>query len=166
MENRKGNRNKLRILRVYKGMRERCNNPNHIGYKYYGGKGVKVLITRSRFIDWYLENIPDERARLNVDRIDPLGDYEESNMQLITARENSLKSLEENPALETKLSNLKKANDARSKSITIDNIEYSSLRAASRAVGITTRTMNSAISKTKTRKFKIKMKPTLIPHVD
>jgi hypothetical protein len=26
----------------WKGMIERCSNPNHIGYKYYGARGIMV----------------------------------------------------------------------------------------------------------------------------
>lgn len=31
-----------KLHRLWQGMNERCNDPKHISYKYYGGKGVKV----------------------------------------------------------------------------------------------------------------------------
>lgn len=43
-------------------------------------KGVKVLVGRDEFIEWFMEN---DYEGCSVDRIDRHGDYELSNMQLI-----------------------------------------------------------------------------------
>ena len=67
-------------------MVQRCEDPNFIGYKYYGGRGVRVC---DRWLHgtpgisgfkWFLVEMglrpPDKPT---IDRIDPDGDYERSN---------------------------------------------------------------------------------------
>lgn len=86
------NRNKCvkRIRKVYSGMRQRCTNPNSSNYKNYGAKGVQVRVKRDEFVDWYIENVTDEMIKPTVDRIDPSGHYEFSNMEIIPASLNSM----------------------------------------------------------------------------
>jgi hypothetical protein len=31
-----------RLYNIYNGMKQRCNDSNHISYKYYGAKGIIV----------------------------------------------------------------------------------------------------------------------------
>ena len=33
---------KTRLYKVWADMRQRCNNQNHVKYKSYGGRGIKV----------------------------------------------------------------------------------------------------------------------------
>lgn len=33
-----------RLYNIWKNMRQRCNNPNHPEYQYYGGAGVHICI--------------------------------------------------------------------------------------------------------------------------
>lgn len=131
-----GNRNKdiNRIIRVYKGMRERCNNPNSDSYRFYGAKGIKVLCSRRDFVEWYLDNVGDTE-KPHVDRVDPGGHYKLSNMQIISATENCKKTFRQNPRLDIKLRNLKNANEKKSLKVKINDIVYPSLSAASRALG-------------------------------
>lgn len=35
---------------IWSGIQQRCENPKASGYKYYGGKGIKCLITEGEFI--------------------------------------------------------------------------------------------------------------------
>ena len=38
----------------WKALRQRCNNPNVDNYKWYGGKGIKALITKEQVkLLWY-----------------------------------------------------------------------------------------------------------------
>lgn len=69
-----------RLYDIYYGMLSRCNNPKNIGYKNYGGRGIKVCEEWSNFKSfekWSLNNgYTDE---LSIDRIDNDGDYTPSN---------------------------------------------------------------------------------------
>jgi hypothetical protein len=71
-------------------MRLRCNGANQPGYKYYGGKGVKVCAewdTYPAFRDWaHSHGYTDE---LSIDRIDPNGHYDPANCEWVTPTENT-----------------------------------------------------------------------------
>jgi len=64
--------------RVWMGMRERCNNPNSAGYKYYGKKGVTVCGRWDSFTA-FMEDMGSRTAGMTIDRINPFGNYEPSN---------------------------------------------------------------------------------------
>lgn len=78
-----------KLYRVYYMMRHRCTNLTSPGYKYYGGKGVRLCeewSTFKPFRDWarshgYVEG-------LSIDRIDSDKGYEPSNCEWITRIEN------------------------------------------------------------------------------
>lgn len=145
-----------RITKVYKGMRERCNNPNHIGYHLYGGRGIKVIISRKAFIEWYLNHVTDDMIRPNVDRIDNNGHYEISNIQLIPARKNAQKMLKENPRWDVKQKNMDSANAARKMPVWIDGKKYNSGNEASRALGKSKNSVRLYAKRHNTRHFKTK----------
>lgn len=47
------------LYRVWTSLKERCLNPKHANYKYYGGKGVKICdgwFNYKKFYDWCLGN--------------------------------------------------------------------------------------------------------------
>ena len=78
------------LYRVWKGMRERCENPNHKAYLRYGGRGVKVCqewdTDYTVFEGWALAN--GWRPGLQVDRKDN-GDYAPESCRIVTSQENS-----------------------------------------------------------------------------
>lgn len=60
-----------RLYRIWAGMKNRCNNESHIGYAYYGAKGIKVCDEWNDyeiFKGWALEN--GYADNLTIDRID------------------------------------------------------------------------------------------------
>ena len=85
---------KTRLYRVWKGMRERCQNPNHESYHNYGGRGISVCEEWEKdflaFKSWAIENGYDENAKTGectLDRIDVDGNYCPNNCRFISASE-------------------------------------------------------------------------------
>lgn len=75
-------RRKLLFVRQY--IQSRCNTPTTANYKYYGALGVKDnLLPKGE--DWIkLALSMGYKPGLTVDRINPYGDYEPSNIRFIT----------------------------------------------------------------------------------
>lgn len=77
----KRGRKRERLYRVWCGMRERCSNPHHNRYKYYGARGITVCREwddYSVFRSWAMANGYDPEARrgdCTIDRIDVNGSY-------------------------------------------------------------------------------------------
>lgn len=81
----KHNLSNTRIYRIWKDMLRRCNNPNRINYKDYGGRGIKVCDEWKDFInfyDWSMNNGYEEH--LSIERVDVNGNYEPDNCEWIT----------------------------------------------------------------------------------
>ena len=76
---------------VWKGMRQRCSNPNHVSYGYYGGKGVRVCEEWDSdfmlFYDWCMKE--GYVSGLTVDRVDGECDYTPGNCKMSTRMEQS-----------------------------------------------------------------------------
>lgn len=69
-----------RLYDIWKGMRARCNNPNHKAYPQYGGRGIKICREWDAFAsfrEWALAN--GYREDLTIDRINNDEGYEPNN---------------------------------------------------------------------------------------
>lgn len=73
------------LYTLWGAMLQRCNNPRHQNYPYYGGRGIRVL-----FADFpaFLEHIgPRPSLAHSVDRIDCNGHYAPGNVRWATRKE-------------------------------------------------------------------------------
>ena len=85
-ESRRGE-GKTRLYIVWRAMKQRCLDPNGIGWKYYGGRGVTIhepWLGFVNFRDWIIANIGRPPAGLSFDRINNEGNYEPGNVRWAT----------------------------------------------------------------------------------
>lgn len=77
----KHNMVKTRMYKIWQNMKRRCYSPKEKGYKYYGGRGIKVcdewLEDFINFYNWAMNN--GYREDLTIDRINVNGNYEPNN---------------------------------------------------------------------------------------
>jgi len=66
-------KSKHSIYRVWCGMLSRCKNKNNIRYKFYGGKGIRILW--KSFEEFYNDMGNEYQQGLLIDRIDNNGNY-------------------------------------------------------------------------------------------
>jgi hypothetical protein len=66
---------------VWAGMRQRCTNPNHVGYANYGGRGITVCKRWDIFENFIADMGQRPNSNYTIDRIDNNGNYEPGNCQ-------------------------------------------------------------------------------------
>ena len=85
-------RTKNRLYGVWANMKQRCNSPNHMAYKWCGGRGVKVCEQWNAkhgfpaFLEWAQSNGYSDS--LTIDRINNDGNYEPSNCRWVSLGDN------------------------------------------------------------------------------
>lgn len=80
-----------RIREIFRGMKDRCYNPNEKSYRYYGGRGISIceewLNEPKKFEEWSLANgYADD---LTIDRINVDLNYSPDNCRWITMENNA-----------------------------------------------------------------------------
>lgn len=90
----KHNMSDTRLYGVWKGMKQRCNDPNCKEYSYYGKRGISVcdewMHDFMEFYKWAINNGYDETAKrgtYTLDRKDTNGNYCPENCRWITIKE-------------------------------------------------------------------------------
>lgn len=68
-------------------MIQRCHNPNHHGYHYWGGRGIEVCDEWRGNFDNFYRDMGNRPAGKSIDRIDNDGDYCKENCKWSTAKE-------------------------------------------------------------------------------
>ena len=74
---------------AWTNMRERCQNPKAVSYKYYGARGITVC-ERWRSFEAFIQDMgPKPASSWTIDRKDPRGNYEPKNCRWATKTEQS-----------------------------------------------------------------------------
>lgn len=81
-------------------MLERCRNPRHIRYRYYGGRGIKVCKRWHSFAN-FLKDMGERPPGKTLDRRDVDGHYCKRNCRWATRGEQSLNQRHGNPYVYT-----------------------------------------------------------------
>lgn len=77
------------LYRTWKGMRERCSNPNHKDWKHYGDKGISVDVEWDDFERFVLD-MGERPYKHTLDRIDGDKNYSKDNCRWATASQQAL----------------------------------------------------------------------------
>lgn len=65
--------------RTWASMIAKCSNPNTLGWRWYGGRGISVCPEWRRFDQFFADIGPKPADRYRLEREDKLGDFEPSN---------------------------------------------------------------------------------------
>ncbi len=74
------------LYHSWKQMRQRCENPRHHHFQWYGALGVTVC-ERWRVFSQFVTDMGERPVGMSLDRINPSGNYEPNNCRWATALE-------------------------------------------------------------------------------
>lgn len=77
------------LYHTWNGMHQRCGNPKCSGYPLYGGRGISVCErwTGHHGLVNFLTDMGERPKGASIDRIDPNGNYEPSNVRWATSKQ-------------------------------------------------------------------------------
>lgn len=73
-----------KLYQAWSRMRDRVNNPNATGYKYWGGRGIKHQFSWNKIENFVTDMGATFVDGLTLDRIDPNGDYTKENCRWLS----------------------------------------------------------------------------------
>jgi hypothetical protein len=81
-----------RAYSVFQQARQRCTNPNHQSYAYYGARGIRVEYSVREFIGWYLHQLSKNPGiqKPATGRIDHSKNYRLDNIEMVEHSDNTI----------------------------------------------------------------------------
>lgn len=78
----------LRSYNTWRGMRERCSNPKHTQYRYYGAVGITVCDAWNEYKNFVSDMGEPPEKHMQLDRIDHKKGYCPENCRWVTPSQN------------------------------------------------------------------------------
>ena len=80
---------RTREYRIWLGIRRRCNDPKHPGYKNYGGRGIRICKLYDDSFEEFIKEVGlCPKPNYTVDRINNEGHYEPGNLHWVSMKRN------------------------------------------------------------------------------
>ena len=76
-----------RVYLSWYAMLQRCNNPNNLSYKNYGGRGISVCDRWANSFENFFLDMGNPLPGYSIDRVDMNGDYDPNNCRWATSKE-------------------------------------------------------------------------------
>lgn len=70
------------VVHLVNHIKQRCTNSNHVGYKYYGKRGIKCEFTVDELYNWLIVNKIDPQS-LEIHRINNDNNYTLNNIRFL-----------------------------------------------------------------------------------
>lgn len=75
------------LYEVWRNIKQRCNNPKKTGYKYYGGRGIKVCSKWENSFEEFVKDVGQRPKDHVLDRIDNNKGYEPGNCRWVSYKD-------------------------------------------------------------------------------
>ena len=76
---------------TWRAMKARCNNPESVAYKNYGGRGIKICKEWVDDFQAFYDYMGPRSITESIDRIDNDGNYEPDNVRWVSKSDNTKK---------------------------------------------------------------------------
>ena len=76
---------------IWQGVKQRCANPKHPSYRYYGGRGIRNFLSKADIEFLWVRDSARLLTSPSIDRLDNDGNYTMENCRFIERSQNAIK---------------------------------------------------------------------------